>query len=291
MSKVVVLALLLLFFFVGSFLSTASAFRLDVDTIEEEVDASHAAVNNKESIDFFKAVEAGNVEAAKALLDAKSAKVNDKNAKAVSIAAKRGDMKMLEMLLTFKPDLNWPDREEKSALPALTAALNGHLEAAELLLSHGASLDSSNEDGTILYKFYNEKAPSGFFGPNPSAAIVNTLALFEVIKSKKADKIEDLMKKPILVDALLEKESILTTAAQVGCLPCLKTLIEKCNVNPDQENQDGETAIFTAQRAMKARCLIYLHDKCDPWHKDKGGLTLVDSMQQPHYVDESDIPW
>lgn len=130
--------------------------------------------------------------------------------------------------------------EGRSALHA--AALNSQSKAVELLLHHGAKMNTKDSDGATPMSYACLKMDSGTLG-----LLVRHLSQCDV-------NIQDKYGETLLFDVLRGRHDH---------FQCLSHLIDK-GLNVDHKNRDGYTALYLAVREGKPRVVyLMLKANCD----------------------------
>ena len=127
--------------------------------IEQDADINQAAIiipaNNEELTILMQAADAGKAGVVKLLLE-NHVKIRKKGKTALSKAAYHGHLKVVEILIAHGANVNTKDFRT----PLMWAAGNGHFEIVKLLIAHGADIKTKDKYGeSALDHAKEEKHP------------------------------------------------------------------------------------------------------------------------------------
>jgi ankyrin repeat protein len=106
------------------------------------------------------AARVGKIDSARRLIVEKGAKVNcstQSGTTPLMLAAKRGDIELAKLLLTYKAEINARDQSGRTAI--MFAELSNHVEMVRFLVANGADVSSKALDGTGPRELAPSKRP------------------------------------------------------------------------------------------------------------------------------------
>ncbi|CAK0832846.1 unnamed protein product [Prorocentrum cordatum] len=245
----------------GAMYSAALAGKPDAlrDLLRSHPDAVDKA-NNKGFTPVFIAAQKGQVEALKVLVEAKANldKARNIDATPVSIAAHKGHVEALKVLVEAKANLDKAMND--GATPVFMAALQGHVEALKVLVEAKANLDKAMNDGAT---------------PVFMAAQKGQVETLKVLVEAKAnlDKARNDGATPVFM------------AAQQGQVEALKVLVE-AKANLDKARNEGATPVFMAAKNGHVEALkVLVEAKANLDKANNNGATPVFIAEQKGQVE------
>jgi ankyrin repeat protein/L-ascorbate metabolism protein UlaG (beta-lactamase superfamily) len=236
------------------------------------------------SQDIFTAVDEGNLEAVKKLLDKDPELLSQRNADLLTplnLAAGNGQVEMVDFLLQKGADPSIGDRENSQ--PIHLAALNGHIPVVDILLAKKVDIDSKDD---------NLMTPLLFAASRGQVDMTRHLvALGADVKAKNINGFGGLLMAAIsgnteLVRLFVEKGAkvseksstgftALHSAASYGRTEIVKYLIDKgADVEAETESGGQPLSLAVGRNSYDA-AVILIENGADVNHKDHNGFTAL----------------
>lgn len=183
--------------------------------------------------------------------------LTDENANLMHLAVENEGSEILAELNAKGVDVN--AQNEDGDTPLLLAASNREYEAVKLLVSLGANPNLTN-DGTSIIKYYDledEDLWNDLMTFPFSDEILHTLMIEAVYTLESPEKVRQLLEKDANWDEATDEDGakLLHLAAELDDSEILQLLLEN-GVNPNQVNDDGENALWSADAKENATLLI-----------------------------------
>ncbi|KAI4453107.1 ankyrin repeat ph and sec7 domain containing protein secg-related [Holotrichia oblita] len=186
-------------------------------------------------------------------------------APAVIIAAKQGNIEMLEHLSALGADIN--AKQESNGCTALhIAAETGKSEVVTNLVHLGADLESKNKNNqTPAHRaVYNDNTSTGTellaLGASPNATETNLWTpMHHAAQAGKVDFINRLIAAKANANAqTADGWTPLHLAANAGRYECVETLVKNGKANVTMKNNNGETALSFASARGDTKAVDFL---------------------------------
>eukprot|EP00808_Paulinella_micropora_P023532 g54874.t1 len=201
------------------------------------------------TLKLFKAVSTGTAEAVRELASPSVvAAVNERGDNALMMAARRGDLAIVDILMQANSNVH--HRNKKGSSPLIAASMRGHTEICRRFLAAGSNVneETSSKDTALSLAVWKNHTDTCLLLMDAGAQVV------------RVDKFGDTM---------------LLDAAKHGNVVVMKRLIER-NVPIDHANKKGDTALTRAcWKGESGAVRLLLDHGADMCHINLAGCTAL----------------